>query len=261
MRLAVSSDGKIISESRIVPTTQDFDAGIQTLKQIADELSKGQQISGVAGGIAGTLDKEKSMLEASAHISTWAQKPLKSELEKVFGCRVVLENDTAVAGLGESSSDTGNSKAIIAFIIIGTGLGGVRVVEGKIDKNALGFEPGHQIIVPDGNPCTCGGKGHLETYVGGYYLEKVYGQKGGNINDPVIWDEISRYLAIGLTNVAVHWSPDIIILGGSVSQSIPLEKVENYLKQFLTVFPKPPQLAKATLGNEAGLYGAFELLK
>ncbi|MCL4366232.1 hypothetical protein M1437_03325, partial [Patescibacteria group bacterium] len=59
----------------------------------------------------------------------------------------------------------------------------------------------------------------------------------------------------------VLWYPDIIVLGGSVTQSIPLEKVATYLKQFLTIFPQPPQLVRGTLGDDAGLYGALEYLK
>lgn len=260
MRLAVSADGISISNSKIVPTPTNFNEGIRILKQVAGELSRREKIDKVAGGIAGPLDKEKTMLVASAHVGGWVQKPLKEELEKAFGCRVYLENDTAIEGLGEAIKGSGAGKNIVAYITIGTGVGGVRVVDGKIDKNALGFEPGHQIIMPDGNPCTCGGKGHLETYVSGSYFEKLYGEKGEDIHDPGIWDEISKYLAIGLTNVAVHWSPDIIILGGSVTKSIPIDKVASYLKQYLTVFSEPPQIIKASLGDKAGLHGALHLL-
>ncbi len=261
IRIAVSSDRQHIEGSKIVPTPIDFTQGIQTFKQISDELSGRRKIDGIAGGIAGVLDKEKTMLSQSPHVKEWAGKPLKRELEEVFDCQVLLENDADIEGLGEATKGAGVGKTIVAYITVGTGVGGVRIIGGKMDENALGFEPGHQIIVPDGNPCKCGGKGHLETYVGGSYLENLYHQKGEEITDPQIWDEISRYLAIGLTNVSVHWSPDIIILGGSVSKSIPLEKVQAYLKAFLTIFPEPPQIVKASLGDEAGLYGALELLK
>ncbi len=261
MRLGVSPDGETIKESKIVSKPDDFGQGVLTLKKITGELSGGEKIEGVAGGIAGVLNHEKTALAKSAHASSWAGKPLKLELEKAFGCQAYLENDTAIEGLGEAAKGTGQGKGIVAFINIGTGIGGVRIVAGKIDKNSLGFEPGHQIIVPEGNLCTCGGKGHWESYVGGSYLEKIYGQKGENITDPQIWDEIAKYLAIGLTNVAVHWSPDIFILGGSVSRSIPLEKVQGYLNRFLTVFPQAPLITKCSLDDDAGLYGALELLR
>lgn len=261
MRVAVSSDGQAIKESKIVPTPDNFEQGIQTIKQVADELSGGEEIDAVAGGIAGPLDKERTMLIQSSHLGAWVNKPLKQKLEEVFGAEVKLENDAKIEGLGEAVFGPGKEQEIVAYICIGTGVGSARIVDGKIDKNPHGFEAGHQIIVPDGNACNCGGKGHLEAYIAGSYIEKNYGQKGEEITDQTIWDEISRYLAIGLTNVAVHWSPDIVILGGSVAESIPLEKTQAYFNEFLTVFPVKPPIVKGTLGEIAGLWGALELLK
>lgn len=260
MRVAVSVGGKDITQSKIVPTPKDFEQGVQTLKQVADELSHGEKIDGVAGGIAGPLDREKTMLVASPHISGWIQKPLKLELEKTFGCKVLLENDADLGGLGEATKGAGVGKNIMAFLTISTGVGGVRIVNGKIDENVLGFEPGHQIIVADGDPCNCGGKGHLETYVGGFYLEKKYQKKPEDIKESEIWDEVAKYLAMGLNNTIVHWSPDIVVLGGSVMKSLPLEVVTSHLKDILTIFPESPQLVLAALGHEAGLYGALNLL-
>lgn len=261
MRVGVSADRESISQVKIIPTPKDFGQGVQALKQVANELSGGAKIEKIAGGIAGVLYKDKTGLAKSANVNDWVGKPLKTELERVFGATVKLENDAAIEGLGEANSGAGKNQGIIAFITIGTGVGGVRIINGKIDENALGFEPGHQIIVPDGNQCNCGGKGHLETYVAGSYIEKIYHKKAEEIEDTGIWNEIARYLSLGLTNVSVHWSPDIIVLGGSVSLSIPLEKVQGYLKEFLTVFPEAPQIIKASLGDEVGLYGALELLK
>lgn len=259
-RVGISSDGKSLTITKIIPTPQDFNQGLESLRQSAYELSKDTKIAGVAGGIAGPLDKDKTMLIASSHLQKWVQRPLKNELEKVFNCQAFLENDAVVEGLGEATKGAGIGNNLVAYITIGTGVGGVRIVSGKMDENSLGFEPGHQIIVPDGNPCACGGKGHLEAYVAGSYFEGLYHQKGENITDPQIWDKISRYLAIGLVNSTVLWSPDLIVLGGSVSKSLPLNNVKSYFKEFLTVFPQAPEITLATLGNDAGLYGALTLL-
>lgn len=259
MRLA-ASDGKTIINSKIVPTPKSFEQGIETFKQIAQTLCGGEKIDVIVGGIAGVLDKDKTVLVKSPHVTGWTGKPLKPELSKIFEAEVRLENDTALEGLGEAWMG-GNNKGIVGYINIGTGIGGVRIVEGEIDKNSLGFEPGHHIIVPDGNPCSCGGKGHWEAYVAGSYLEGLYQQRGEDIKDPQIWDEIAKYIGIGLTNVTVCWSPDIIIMGGSISRSIPITKVQAYLDQFLTIFPKSPPVKLATLGDEVGLYGALQLLK
>lgn len=260
IRLAVSPDGQNLSDFKSIPTEQDFSQGLRAIKQTGIELSKGQTITGVAGGIAGPLDKEKTMLVKSPHISGWVNKPLKKELEKIFNCKVELENDTALGGLGEAVFGEGKGSKIIAYIAVGTGVGGARIVDAKIDQNSQGFEPGHQIILPNGSPCQCGGVGHLETLVGGYYLERTYKQKGEDITDENIWNEVCKYLAIGLYNTTVHWSPDIIILGGSVTKSISLDKLQQNLDQLLTIFPKSPKIIKASLDNKAGLFGGLKLL-
>lgn len=251
MRVGISADGKTILRSKTVLTPKDFNQGIQTLKQEALELSGGQKIEAIAGGLAGPLDLDKSMLVTSPHIEGWIQKPFKQELQKALNAPLHLENDAHLGGLGEVSFGAGVGKAIIAFITIGTGVGGVRIVDGKIDRNMLGFEPGHQIIVPDGKPCHCGGKGHLEAYIGGAYLDQ---------NSPHIWDDVAKDLAIGLNNVTVFWSPEVIVLGGAVMQSIPLDAVRAYLKQLVTIFPTPPEITRAKLGDQAGLFGALSLL-
>lgn len=248
LRIA-TSDGKTLISSKVVPTPKDFNLGIQTIKQISEELLKGDKVDGVCGGIAGPLDEQKTMLLRSPHISGWINKPFKNKLEEVFQINVSLENDSALVGLGEAVNGTGSGKNTVAYIGVGTGLGGVRVVNQKIDQNSMGFEPGHQIIVIDGKDCQCGGKGHLETYVAGSYV--------GRDAD---WDQVARYLSIGLNNTIVHWSPDIVILGGAVMKSISLEKIKEYLEKDLTIFPKAPEILPAKLGDEGGLYGALAML-
>ena len=261
MRVATSADGETITKSKIVPTPRDFDQGIQALKQAADELSGGEKIEGVAGGLAVILDPDKTMAVRSTHLKGWINKPLKTELERIFAAPAHIENDSHIAGLGEATHGAGIGKNIVAFINIGTGIGGVRIVNGKMDQGYLNFEPGHQIIVADGKPCDCGGLGHFESYVSGSGIEKIYHQKGEEITDPAIWDEISRYLAMALNNTTVHWAPDIVVLGGSVVKSLPIDNVKKHLSTMLKALASIPDIVPAKLGDEAGLYGALELLK
>lgn len=261
MRLGVSSDGKTISQVKIIPTLPDFNEGVEAIIKAGRELWLGQNIQGVAGGIAGPMNKDRSMMSRSPHIPGWVNKPIKAVLEKQFGCKVVLENDTVVGGVGEAVKGGGAGKSVVAYVAIGTGVGGKRIIDGKIDDKSYNFEPGHQVIIPDGNFCHCGGKGHLEAYIGGAYIEEKYNKKAEEINDTAIWDEIAKYLALGLTNTIVHWDPDIVVLGGSVMKSISLDAVKKYLKENLTIYPQTPELVLATLGQDAGLYGALELLR
>lgn len=259
-RIANSPDGETLSSLKTAYTPQDFEKFIEMLKQVAWELSY-QKIKGIAVGITGILDSEKTSLVKSPHLLGWVDRPLKERLEKVFNTKVYLENDTALVGLGEATLGAGKGKSIVAYITVSTGVGGVRIVDQKIDKSAHGFEVGHQIILPDGSPCDCGGKGHWETLVAGSYLERIYKQKPEDIKDEAVWNEVTKYLSIGLHNIIVSWSPDIIVLGGSVTESISLEKVKSQVSELLTIFPKSPEIVLATLGDKGGLYGALEYLK
>ncbi len=261
MRGVFSKDGKTLSEIKIIPTPKVFNEGLVSFKQLGQELSKGEKIEKVVVGVAGPIDKDKTMLVASPHIPGWIQKPLKSELEKIYNCPVLIVHEADLQGLAEAVRGAGKGYRIVANLVIGTGIATTRIVDGKIDENSLGFEAGHQIIVIDGESCDCGGKGHLESYVSGSGLQKIYNKKGENIKDSQVWDLTAKYLAIGLQNTIVHWSPDIVILGGAVMRSVDLEKVRKYLKEYLTIFPVPPEIAPAKLGEFSGLYGALELIK
>ena len=260
-RLALSTDGKTLGASKIIPTESNFEKSIEEIKKASAELSGYQKIISAAGGIKGPLDKNKTTTLNPPNLPDWIGKPFKEEFENIFGCPVYLENDAVVSALGEAISGAGIGKKIVAYIGIGTGVGGARIIDGKIDVNSLGFEPGHQIIIPDGNQCGCGGKGHLEAYISGTALLHLKGIKAEEIKDPEVWEKVAKYLGVGLNNVTVFWSPDIIVLGGSVMNSIDIEKVRNYLKEYLTIFENKPEIVLSKHGESSGLYGALSLLK
>jgi len=265
MRLAVSKDGKSFDEPKIVDTPQDFNAGMSLFQKISMELSGGGKIKAVAGGIAGPLDRGKTKLINSPNLPRWVDKPLKETLQKTLKTPVHLENDAAIVGLGEAVNGAGKGEEIVAYITVSTGIGGARIVDGRIDRNIFGFEPGHQIIDPTGTLCPiCGSAGHLEGHLSGVALEARYHKKPYEITDNQVWEEEAKWLAYGLNNTAVYWSPSVIVLGGSMitkSPGISIERVSYHLKKTLTIFPERPRLAKAELGDIGGLYGALEILK
>jgi predicted NBD/HSP70 family sugar kinase len=263
MRVAFSRDGKVFGEPMIIPTPQDFRKGILLFRDAALELSGGGKIEAVAGGIAGPLDREKTMLVNSPHISGWIKKPLKKKLQEVLKAPVYVENDAAMVGLGEAAYGKGKGRKIVVYMTVSTGVGGSRIIDGKIDESAMGFEPGHQIIDPAGTLCPeCKSvPGYLERYISGSAIEKRYKKKAYEISDPKVWEEEARFLAYGLNNTIVHWSPDIVILGGSVAGKVPLDRVRFHLGRIVKIFPKLPPIRKAVLGDVGGLYGALHFLR
>lgn len=249
IRLAISPDGQNLSEPEIVPTPQDFNEGIKVITETAQKLAGGEKIDKVAGAVR-FLDKTKTKIKSHPHIPLWSNQPLKETLENAFSAPVVLENDAALAGLGEAIYGAGKNYNIVAYLTISTGVGGAKIENKKIDENSLGFEPGFQIIDKD-QLLT------LEDLVSGYGLEKRYGKKGEDINDPAVWNEVTKNLAVGIYNSILYWSPDVVILGGSVVKSLDLEKIKNYLKETNEILPELPEIKKAQLGDSSALWGAL----
>ena len=176
--------------------------------------------------------------------------------------------------VGEVSAGAARGYDIAAYIGVGTGVGGTRYVDGRIDRSALGFEIGHQIIDADGSlshtadgdiQCRgCGQVGHLEGYVSGKSLERQYNKKVYEIDDPAVWERTAKLFAYGLYNTMVHWSPDVMVLGGSMivgDPVIPMDRIEYHLRDITKIFPELPDIKKAELGDVGGLHGALAFLK
>jgi predicted NBD/HSP70 family sugar kinase len=219
-----------------------------------------------AGDIAGVFSKDKSILLISPHLPGWNGKGVKLAIASALSCEVYLENDAAVVGLGEAVYGAGKGADIVAYITISTGVGGARIIKGQIDASAMGFEPGHQIIDADGTlwqHAVCGKGSDFEDAVSGTAISTRYGKKPFEITDEKFWDDMARVVAFGLNNTIVHWSPDVVILGGSMMKKIgiPIERVREHLKGILHIFPVHPRIEHATLGDIGGLYGALALIK
>lgn len=257
IRLAVSPDGKEIGEIVSIPSPQDFDDGIKDILDAVESLSGGHKFKAAGGGIREVLSKDKSMLindPRHSKIPGWMGKPIKEKLQKELNCPVFLENDSALVALGEAIAGAGMGYKIVAYITVSTGVGGARIVDCKIDSNCWGFEPGQQVI--DFKEMI-----YLEDEISGESLEKRFDKEPFTITDETIWEREAKILAVGLNNVIIFWSPDIIVLGGGVMESIPLEKVKMHLKEIVRKFPHLPPLVRSSLGEKGGLYGSLEYLK
>ena len=264
MRLAASKDGETIGEPVIVKTPQSFDEGVSTFRATVQQLTGGEPPKAIAGGVRGPLDGDKNKLLSEVHLTDWVEKPLAETLSELCEAPVYLENDTAMVGLGEAVAGAGQGFEIVAYLTVSTGVGGVRIVGGTIDEAAIGFEPGKEIIDPDNSLCpTCEGN-TLEAYVSGASVEKRFGIKPYEITDPNVWHELSKYLAVGVYNIVVTWSPHVVVLGGSMitgTPAIDVEDVAKHMKEYLTVFPEAPPVKKAELGDVGGLHGALAYLQ
>ena len=251
MRLSVSHDGKTIGQCINIPTPQNFDEGLQVLISNIHTLIVDSDLKGICGSIAGPLSRDKSTLVNSPHLPDWINKPIKQNLMEAFKVPVYLENDAALEALGEYSQGQEYRDCILAYITLGTGLGGARIVKGSIDANALGFEPGHQVIQFEDSFVT------LESLISGASIEKRYGKPPLEVMDGIVWDEITKYFAISIHNTICYWSPDILVLGGSMIERIDLEKIYEYINKFNRIYLSLPKIVKSNLNNLNGFYGAL----
>lgn len=260
MRMAFSPDGKTLEPPKIFPTPREFGEGMQKVAQTVAEVVRGRPLKAMAGGMPGPMNEDNSIVLNAPNMPGWNNQPLKKELERITGAPVYLENDTTMVGLGEVMKGAGRGYDIVSYITVSTGIGGKRFVKGKLEESAFGFEPGHMIIDVDGFVCNCGLAGHLEGLASGNGVKRRFGQAPETIKDAAVWQDVTRYLAAGLINVSVMWSPHCIVLGGSVMQRISLENLRAAMEKFGIVFKRLPELKLAQLGDLGGLEGALTFL-
>ena len=257
MRLSVSVDGLKISDPSIFPTPEKFEDAMGLIKSFVVEVKKTSHISQCIAGVPGVVTKSRDSLYFAPNLPDWQGKPLRDMLSEVSGAKVFLENDAALSGLGEAVYGAGSDFNIVTYLTISTGVGGARIVDKKIDRRVWGFEPGHQIVDMDDSKEEK--LIELEDLVSGSGIRSRYGKKPEEIIDEKIWEEITKFLAIGIYNTELHWSSEVVVLGGGLiaSDKITVGRLESYVSAINKSFPEFPKIKKATLGDYSGLYGAL----
>ena len=257
-RLAFSNDLEALENIITFPTPVKPEA---FLKKFMTYRSAYQKISGVVGGMRGILSDDKTRLEHDVILSAWQFFPLVEELHDIAKAPVTLENDSALAGLGEAVCGAGQGTEVVVYHDISTGVGGAKIVGGKLDEESTGIEPGHQVLDIDRTILGDDITPTLENLISGRAVEARVGMAPNDITaDDVIWVELAGYLAQGLRNSILYWSPEMIVLGGSMMTGepcIPLDSVRKETVAVLDGVSSCPFITLGTLGQNAGLYGAM----
>jgi predicted NBD/HSP70 family sugar kinase len=262
-RVAVSEDLQSFSDPIKFDTPPDFADGVKEIVAAAKKLAT-SPLRGMAGGIRGQLNDSKTAVVHDKLLSGWVDQPLVATLKKKLNCEVYLENDAALAGVGEVAFGAGKDLDIVVYHTISTGVGGAKIEQGRIDDFRTGFEPGHQILDIDHTILGEGIEPTLENLVSGRALEERMGVKAFDIpQEDAIWEQLANYLAHGLRNSILFWSPDAIILGGSMIVGNPrilLEDIIRHTNAVVGDVTDVPLIRDAALGDFAGLYGAMAIL-
>jgi predicted NBD/HSP70 family sugar kinase len=264
-RVAISDDLEHVLDIVKFKTPPEYEKGMLAIKEAIENIRKGNAIEGIAGGIRGPLNHEKTAIVSESALHDWVGRSIVGSLERAYGVPVYLGNDTAMVGLGEVVFGAGKGYNIVAYHTVSTGVGGARFIGGKLDVASVGFEPGHQILDVDRTILGHAIQPTLENLVSGTALEKRRGVKPYEISqDDHVWDELASHLAYGLKNTIVYWSPDAIVLGGSMvvgDPRIPLEAIKKHTIAVLNGFVPCPEILDASLKDDGGLYGAMAFLR
>ncbi len=237
-----SIQNNAVANQIVVDTPQNFEDALNIVsKYIVDNNKKI-----IVAGIAGPMNREKTTL-LDSNLTSWIGINIKDQIQNKTNAKVLLENDTALVGLAEAVYGEGINHSIVAYVTVSTGVNGVRIEDKKISKNWAGFEIGEQLI--DGNIS-------LEEKVGGLALEKKYNKLPTDIDDPTVWHQLELDLARGLSNTILHWSPEILIVGGGLSPKINIDNLNHEIEKLIGSFFSVPKITKGNLGEFGGLMGA-----
>lgn len=265
MRVAALRGARFDTPIKVETPGNDVQAGLDLFVATVRKLAGAERIDSIVGGIAGALDEQRRIVGAP-HLPGWVGAPFREMLTTALGVPVVLENDAAVVGLGEATAGAGRGARIMAYLTVSTGVGGARIVDGDLEEGAFGFEPGHQIITISTLEGTSRDPVRLEDRISGTAFSRRFGMPAYEVRDEGAWHDAAALLAVGLNNLAVFWSPEVIVLGGAMmvgaqGRTISLQAVDRRFQELLQVFPNKPIVRLAELGDEGGLHGALALVK
>ena len=221
----------------------------------------------------------------------WGVFNIQRELEKLTGFPVKAGNDATVAALGECWKGGGQGCDNMVFATLGTGVGGGIVVGGRVihGVHGAGGEIGHIVLNREEEEvCNCGKRGCVEQYCSATGIVRIAKKTlatsekpsclrniepltckdvfdAGKEQDALaleILEQVYGYLGEFLANVCNVVDPEVVVLGGGVSKAgqMLLEGAQRYYEKFAFHACRDVRFALASLGNDAGAYGAFKLV-
>jgi len=261
----------VLERKRVSTPQNDYEEIIHVISSLVLELSA--NISDFSVGVCtpGAISRQTGLIKNS-NIQCLIGKSLQKDLENKFGKNISIENDANCFTMAEAKMGAAIDYGLVFGVIMGTGVGGGIVIDKKLHsgRTNIAGEWGHHILHDHGNPCYCGKTGCVETYISGPSLERQWAkQSGESLTLPEIishldngtgkkWKyEFLENFGYGLANVIDILDPDVIVLGGGLSNIDFLYtegKKSVYDKVFSDLIDTP--ILKNKLGDSAGVYGA-----
>jgi len=265
----INSNGKILKKYEIPTETRKGTKTILDNIISAIEEVKSGNIKGIGIGSPGPLDYKRGIVTKPVNLP-FRSTPLKKIIQDKFRIKTFLDNDANCFALAEAVFGSGKKYGNVVGITLGTGIGGGMVINKKIyhgRNNAA--ELGHMTIKYDGPKSRCGNQGCVETHVAARGIRRIFGSSDpysiyklslqGNKKAIKTFEEMGYYLGIGLTNIMYAIDPDIIVVGGKISNSWKFfsKSMDKTVKE--RYFSKPCPIVKSKL-EEPGILGAGALV-
>ncbi len=247
-----------------------------------------EQVIGIGLGTPGPVDRY-GVVHRAVNLG-WDFMNLEKELGGLTGLPVKAGNDANVAALGEMWKGGGEGYDDMVLVTLGTGVGGGIIINGKmlIGSNGAGGEIGHiHLEDAETEECNCGNKGCLEQYASATGVVRLAKRRlsksdspsvlrSGEVSAKTIFDavkagdalaaeiaeEFGEYLGKGLAMIAGVSNPEIFVIGGGVSKAgdVLISYIQKYYRKYVFHASKDARFVLATLGNDAGIYGAAKLM-
>ncbi len=260
-----------IERKRILTPQNNYTAVLNSILDLVNELKTKTNESTIGICTPGAISKKTGLIKNS-NTQCLIGMPLKEDLEKALGQKISMENDANCFAMAEAKMGAAKDYNMVFGVIMGTGVGGGIVINGKIHQGRTNIagEWGHHTLHQNGNKCYCGKSGCVETYISGPALEKKWNDLTGkqeslpeiiqNLDDDkgLQWkNEFLNNFGTALANVIDILDPDAIVLGGGVSNISFLYdegKKAVYDSVFSDLVDTP--ILKNQLGDSAGVFGA-----
>jgi len=264
------------------------------LALVEEKEISGSSLLGVGVGSPGPLDIDSGTILKTPNLG-WEDVPLRDILSGAVGLQVALDNDANAAALGEWWKGAGAGSRSLVCFTLGTGVGGGIVIDGEIWHGSGGVagELGHMTIEVNGRRCNCGNSGCLEAYASATAiserareglkgcdsgLSRAVGGDLDKITSEIVYrqavegDPFCRrviadtavYLAVGIANMLNILNPEVVVIGGGVTQAGRLlfdPLLEEVGKRAFPSALRGTSIVPAGLGNDAGMVGAVGLIK
>lgn len=281
----IDDTGKIISRAES-PTNADrgYPEALKRTEAMLFQVSKeiGASITGIGIGSTGPINPQTGEIGDVNFLPGWEGANPVRDLSQKFKVSAAIENDADAAALAEGSWGAGKNKKRLIYITVGTGIGAGLIFDGQLYRGVEYAHPeiGHHVVDSSGPECLCGFRGCWESLAAGpamvHWIKsnapQAYVQRedftAKHICDLArAGDEWAlravqhegHYLGLGLANIVTLFTPDAIVLGGSVMKSADLflDVIQDTIRRSCRYVPwEKTTIALASLGEDANLIGA-----